>query len=241
MYINPIIGENGVIEEVSGIGHDITQKKLNEIEHTNSVKEKEILLKEVHHRVKNNMQVISSILSLQSSYVTDEHILEVLKESRNRIAAMASIYERLYSTTNLSDIRFSSYVRDLVESLVNAYELLDTSVELVFSLDEVFLSLNEAIPCGIILNELISNSLKYAFKGRKHGKIEITLISNLEKISLSLAHDGVGISKEINVEKTDTLGLQLVSTLVEQTEGTLILERENGTKFIISFDTKNEV
>ena len=241
MYINPIIGENGVIEEVSGIGHDITQKKLNEIEHTNSVKEKEILLKEVHHRVKNNMQVISSILSLQSSYVTDEHVLEVLKESRNRIAAMASIYERLYRTTNLSDIRFSSYVRDLVESLVNTYELLDTSVELVFSLDEVFLSLNEAIPCGLILNELISNSLKYAFKGRNHGKIEITLIGNLEKISLSLAHDGVGISKEINVEKTDTLGLQLVSTLVEQMEGTLILERQNGTKFIISFDTKNEV
>ena len=101
--------------------------------------------------------------------------------------------------------------------------------------------LNEAIPCGLILNELISNSLKYAFKGRKGGKIEITLISNLEKISLSLADDGVGISKEINVEKTDTLGLQLVSTLVEQMEGTLILERQNGKKFIISFDTKNEV
>lgn len=241
MYINPIVGERGVINEVSGIGHDITQKKLNEIELTNSLKEKEILLKEVHHRVKNNMQVISSILSLQSSYVTDDHVLEVLKESRNRIDAMASIHERLYRTTNLSDIRFSSYVKDLVESLVNTYELLDTSVELVFSLDEVFLSLNHAIPCGLILNELISNSLKYAFKGQKKGKIEITLISKLGKISLSLADDGVGIPEGINAQTTDTLGLQLVSTLVEQMEGTLYLDRQDGTKFIISFDTKPEV
>ena len=240
IYVNPVVGEDGDVVEISGIGHDITQKKLNEKELTNSLKEKEILLKEVHHRVKNNMQVISSILSLQSSYVTDEHVLEVLKESRNRIAAMASIHERLYRTTNLSDIRFSSYVKDLVESLVNTYELQDTSVELVFSLDEVFLSLNRAIPCGLVLNELISNSLKYAFRGRKTGKIEISLIGKPDKISLSLADNGVGIPEGISVENTDTLGLQLVSTLVEQMEGELHLERENGTRFIISFDTKQE-
>jgi len=238
IYVNPIIGENGEIEEVSGIAHDITQKKLIEIQLTNSLKEKETLLKEVHHRVKNNMQLISSILSLQSSYVKDEHILEVLKESRNRIASMASIHEQLYRTTNLSNICFSSYVRELVESLVNTYELLDTSVELVFLLDEVFLSLNHAIPCGLILNELISNSLKYAFEGRKAGKIEIYLSSELEKVSLSLKDDGVGIPENIMVDNTDTLGLQLVSTLVEQMEGDLQLERVNGTKFIISFDTK---
>lgn len=241
IYIHPIEDENGVIEEISGIGHDVTQKKLYEIELKKSLNEKEILLKEVHHRVKNNMQVISSILSLQSSYVTDKYVLDVLMESRNRIAAMASIHERLYRTTNLSDIRFSSYVQDLVESLVNTYELSEISVEVVFSLDEVFLSLNHAIPCGLILNELISNSLKYAFKGRKAGKIEVVLISKSEKISLSLADDGVGIPKDISVENTDTLGLQLVSTLVEQMEGKLLLERNNGTKFIISFDTKQEV
>lgn len=241
IYMNPILDENGNIQEISGIGHDITQKKLNELELTNSLKEKEILLKEVHHRVKNNMQVISSILSLQSAYVTDQGVLNVLRESRNRIAAMASIHERLYRTENLSDIKFSTYIKDLAESLVNTYELSNTSVELVFSLDEVFLSLNTAIPCGLILNELISNSLKYAFEGRPAGKIEIKLISESEKISLSLADDGIGIPENIKIDKTDTLGLQLVSTLVEQIEGKLHLEQKNGTKFIISFSTNTEV
>ena len=153
---------------------------------------------------------------------------------------MASIHERLYRSTNLSNIHFSSYIKDLAESLVNTYELLNTSVELVFSLDEVFLSLNTAIPCGLILNELISNSLKYAFQGRNNGIIDIKLISKSGKISLSLADNGVGISEEITVENTDTLGLQLVSTLVEQMEGQLYLERNNGTKFTISFTINNE-
>jgi PAS domain S-box-containing protein len=240
LYVNPIFGENGEIDEILGIGHDITQKKRNEDELTNSLKEKEILLKEVHHRVKNNMQVISSILSLQSAYVTDRRVLDVLRESRNRIAAMASIHERLYTTTNLSNFRFSSYIKDLAESLVNTYELSNTSVELVFSLDEVFLSLNNAIPCGLILNELISNSLKYAFEGMKYGRIDINLSSKSGKISLSLEDNGVGISEEITAENTDTLGLQLVSTLVEQMEGELRLERNNGTKFTISFTINNE-
>lgn len=240
MYVNPIISENGNIEEISGIAHDITQKKLYEQELTNSLKEKEILLKEVHHRVKNNLQVISSILSLQGAYLTDGYALEVLRNSKNRIAAMASIHERLYRTTNLSDIRFSSYVKDLVESLVNTYELPDIDVELVFSLDEVFLSLNHAIPCGLILNELISNSLKYAFQGRKNGKIEVRLKNEDEHISISVADDGIGIPSKISVENTDTLGLQLVSTLVEQIEGELSLDRENGTKFTFRFDIKQE-
>lgn len=236
IYLNPVLSENGEIEEISGIGHDITQKKLNELELTNSLNEKEILLKEVHHRVKNNMQVISSILNLQSSYVSDQHVLNALRESQNRIRAMASIHERLYRTKNLSDIKFSSYIKDLAESLVNTYELSNTSVELFFSLDEVFLSLNTAIPCGLILNELISNSLKYAFEGRKEGIIEIRLIREKEKISLSLRDNGVGIPEEVSVENTDTLGLQLVSTLVEQIEGELKVERLNGTMFTFTFN-----
>ncbi|MBL4709857.1 MAG: PAS domain S-box protein, partial [Flavobacteriales bacterium] len=236
IYLNPVLSENGEIEEISGIGHDTTQKKLNELELTNSLNEKEILLKEVHHRVKNNMQVISSILNLQSSYVTDQRVLDALRESQNRIRAMASIHERLYRTKNLSDIKFSSYIKDLAESLVNTYELSNTSVKLVFSLDEVFLSLNTAIPCGLILNELISNSLKYAFKDRNEGVIDIKLIREREKISLSLSDDGIGIPDNVNVENTDTLGLQLVYTLVEQIEGELKVERLNGTTFTFAFN-----
>ena len=240
IYLNPIYSEEGNIEEVSGIGHDTTQKKLYEIELRNSLNEKEILLKEVHHRVKNNMQVISSILNLQSAYVKDESILSVLRESQNRISAMASIHERLYRTKNFSDIKFSAYVRNLAESLVNTYELSKTSVELSFSLDEVFLTLNTAIPCGLIINELISNSLKYAFVGRDRGKIEISLRQRQNKVTLTISDNGMGMPEAINMNNTDTLGLQLVSTLVEQIDGTIKLNKKKGTSFSIEFNTNLE-
>ena len=181
IHMNPIYSQNGEIEEVSAISHDTTEKKLNEIKLKNSLNEKEILLKEVHHRVKNNMQVISSILNLQSANVTDESILTVLRESQSRIQAMASIHERLYRTKNFSDIRFSVYVRNLVESLVHTYDLSENKVKLSFKLDEVYLTLNAAIPCGLIINELISNSLKYAFVGKEKVKLKLNCIKRREK------------------------------------------------------------
>lgn len=240
IFLNPIYSEDGNIEEVSGIGHDTTQKKLYEIELTNSLNEKDILLKEVHHRVKNNMQVISSILNLQSAFVSDESVLAVLRESQNRIRAMASIHERLYRTKNFSDIKFSAYVKNLAESLVNTYELSEIPVKLFFTLDEVFLTLNTAIPCGLIINELISNCLKYAFVGREEGLIEIGLKQDNKLITLTIGDDGVGIPDDVNFENTDTLGLQLVSTLVEQIEGKVELNKERGTKFSIIFNSNLE-
>lgn len=240
IFLNPIYSDSGEIYEVSGISHDTTDKRLYEKELKKSLEEKEVLLKEVHHRVKNNMQVISSILNLQSAYVHDEGLLSILKESQNRIRAMASIHERLYRTKNFSDIRFSEYIKDLAENLVHTYELSKTKIELKCNIEEVFLTLNASIPCGLIINELISNSLKYAFEDRAEGLIELSLSKSGELVRLIVQDDGVGIPESLDIEQTDTLGLQLVSTLVEQIGGKMKLDITKGSKFIITFEPKIE-
>jgi len=240
IYLNPIYLESSKVEEVSGIGHDITEKKFSEQELKGSLKEKEVLLKEVHHRVKNNMQVISSILSLQSSAISNPKVLDILKESQNRIKAMAFIHERLYRTKDFSQIKFSEYVKSLTESLVSTYDITNKKLKLLFDIEEVFLNLDSAIPCGLILNELISNSLKYAFNGSDGGTISIGL-KELKggKILLSVHDDGVGIPESIEISDTETLGLQLVHTLTEQLEGEIKLTRDKGSKFDLIF-TKSE-
>lgn len=235
-YLNPINIESDQVVEISGIGHDITSKKISEENLKSSLKEKEVLLKEVHHRVKNNMQVISSILSLQSSYIHEPKTLDILRESQNRIKSMAFIHERLYRTKDFSKINFSDYIENLSKSLINTYEAGQVKVNVSFDLDEVFLNLDSAIPCGLILNELISNSLKYAFKGRKRGNIIVKLKEKeKQKIKLSVQDDGVGIDKDFNISKTETLGLQLVHTLTEQLEGKLKLTSNKGSRFDITF------
>jgi two-component sensor histidine kinase len=236
IYLNPIYSDKGEVLEVSGIGHDITDKKLSEANLVNSLKEKEVLLKEVHHRVKNNMQVISSILSLQSAYVKDESILDILKESQNRIKSMAFIHEKLYRTKDFSQIKFSEYLKNLAKNLIETYELSRTKVILNTELDEIYLNLDEAIPCGLIVNELISNSLKYAFIEKERGIISLSLTKEKSKVKLVIADNGSGLSEDIDYQNTDSLGLQLVNTLVEQLEGEIELMRDGGTKFTITFE-----
>tara|TARA_B100000508_G_C11458314_1_gene277882 strand:+ start:1 stop:1233 length:1233 start_codon:yes stop_codon:yes gene_type:complete len=237
IYLNPILSDKGTIEEISGIGHDTTEKKLYEQNLQNSIEEKEVLLKEVHHRVKNNMQVISSILNLQSHYIKDQNSLNVLRESQSRIKAMASIHERLYSNESFSKIKFSEYAEKLAKDLVQTYDL-DSSIKLECSFDEVFLSLNQAIPCGLIINELISNALKHAFKGKSDGKINLSVKHHDNNILLSVKDNGVGMPSEIDYRNTDSLGLQLVNTLVKQIEGELELNKSEGTNFLIRFQKR---
>tara|TARA_B100001109_G_scaffold255434_1_gene258424 strand:+ start:16725 stop:20957 length:4233 start_codon:yes stop_codon:yes gene_type:complete len=242
IFLNPIFSNN-VVSEVSGIAHDITEKKRNEIKLYNSLKEKEVLLKEVHHRVKNNMQVISSILSLQSAYVHDQTILNILRESQNRIKSMAFIHESLYRTKDFSKIVFSEYLKNLAQNLIDTYELKTNDVSLIDELDKIYLNLDSAIPCGLIVNELISNSLKYAFVENQKGEIYLSLkeiANNGNTIELVIADNGVGISDEIDISQTETLGLQLVSTLVEQIEGNIKIETNKGTRFTITFEGKQE-
>lgn len=235
VFLNPIFNENKEVVLVSGIAHDITDKQIAEENLKGSLKEKEVLLKEVHHRVKNNLQVISSILNLQSSYVEDEKTITILRESQDRIKTMSIIHESLYQANDFSKINFSQYIVSLSKNLVLSYGNLNSFVETVFEVEEVFLSLDLSIPCGLIINELVSNALKYAFKGKEKGKINIILTLKNGTVTIKISDNGVGMSKSINIKETNTLGLQLVTALVEQIEGKLKIDYNKGTTFTITF------
>ena len=235
VFINPIKKEDGEIDELSFIGRDITEKKIAEKNLKESLKQKELLLKEVHHRVKNNMQVISSILNLQSAYVKDPQTLQVLKESQNRIKSMSFIHESLYKHDDFSRIDFSEYITNLVRNLFRTYDVFDDNIVLDLKIDKIYLNLDAAIPCGLIVNELISNSLKYAFDINSVGIIKIMLTLQDDLVVLTVGDNGKGIPKELDIDNTETLGLQLISSLVEQLEGEMDLNRVNGTNFTIKF------
>jgi PAS domain S-box-containing protein len=236
ILLYPIKDINNQVVEVSGIGFDITENKINEEKITQSLKEKDILLKEVHHRVKNNMQVISSILNLQSSYVKDTYALNLLKECQNRIKSMAFIHESLYQTKNFESVNFSEYVATLSKNLVHTYSINTKKIKLILTLEKLFLSLDASIPCGLIINEIISNSLKYAFPDNRDGIIFVNLRVVKNKVSIEVGDNGVGIPETVDVKNTQTLGLQLVDTLVEQINGTIKLTRNKGTIFSIEFN-----
>jgi len=227
--------DKGKVCEISGIGNDITEKILAEEKLKESLKEKEILLKEVHHRVKNNPQVISSILNLQSSHVKDDKTLNILKESQNKIKSMAFIHESLYQTNDFSKIDFSEYVISLYKNLVHSYELFDNFVALKLNVKEVSLNLDQSIPCGLLINELILNALKYAFPKEKKGIIAVELYEKQGVIYLTVRDNEMGLPKNIDFRNTESLGLQLVMTLTEQIGGEITLDNSRDAKYDITF------
>ncbi len=223
---------------VEGVLRDITDRKRAEEQVRSSLKEKEVLLQEIHHRVKNNMQIISSLLNLQSRNISDENVREMFKMSRDRIKSMALIHEKLYQSENLSKINFAQYVQSLTLHLRHTYNTNVDRIKLDTMVKDVFLDINKAIPCGLIINELVSNSLKHAFPDNKKGNIQIHLhTGNNGDIRLLVSDDGIGFAKDVNIQKPDSLGLQLVNDLVEQLEGTLKLDLTSGTSYEISFST----
>lgn len=238
IHLNPIkIEEKDMrVFEVSSIAQDITDKKFAEDSIQASLKEKEVLLQEIHHRVKNNLQVISSILNLQSSYIKDTKIVSILRESQNRIKSMAFIHESLYGAKDFSSINFSDYVKNLAQNLIYSYRIQEDKVKLSLNLKPVHLPLDSAIPCGLIINELVSNALKYAFPEDRKGKVEIQLYLKDDHVNLQVADDGVGLPDDFNLEQTESLGLQLVSTLAEQLSASMEINSENGTSFNLIFD-----
>ena len=215
---------------------DITERKEYEKQLEESITEKEVLLKEVHHRVKNNMQVISSILNLQSSYISDETALGILRESQDRIKSMSFVHESLYQSKTLSEVNFSEYIQNIARNLFHSYGRPQGGISLVFELEEVFLNLDTSIPCGLIINEVVSNSLKYAFEGKEKGviKVEFGKLSN-GNLKLIISDDGIGLPEEFDIENAESLGLQLVTTLVTQVSGNLVINRKKGTIFSIEF------
>jgi two-component sensor histidine kinase len=216
---------------------DLAERKHAEDRLTVSLKEKEVLLKEIHHRVKNNFQIITSLLNLQTRNITDPEMIKQFDDSTNRIRAMALVHEKLYQSSDLSQIDFASYIKTIAEDLYNSYATIMERPELVIEADEVRLPIDQAIPCGLIVNELITNALKYAFPPGSPGRrLSITLQKEHGgMIHIRISDNGVGLPAVIDIEKNSSLGLQLVVLLIKQVRGTYRLDRSGGTEWAISF------
>jgi two-component sensor histidine kinase len=201
-----------------------------------SLQEKEVLLKEIHHRVKNNLQVVSSLLHLQSEQIQDPRITEAFRDSQNRVRSMALIHERLYQSENLAVIDFAAYVHNLAEHLLHSYGVGMENVTLDVEADAVSLDIDTAAPCGLLLNELVSNALKHGFPDGRKGVIQVGLCSDQDgHLTLTISDDGVGFPKDLDMQNTRSLGLQLVQTLVQQLDGRIEVHRRNGTAFRVTF------
>ena len=223
------------------ISRDITENKKAEEKIRQSLKEKEVLLKEVHHRVKNNLQIMLSILNLQYANIADKKTLNLLRDIRGRIKAMSFIHELLYQANDFSRINFSEYINSITNNLIYSYTQ-NNAVDLKLEVGTIFLDLDRAIPCGLIINEVVTNALKYAFVGassierrQKKGGIYISLQQSDNTIQLIIADNGEGFPKKIDFRNTESLGMQLVVTLVQQLRGTISLDNSTGTKYSISF------
>lgn len=213
---------------------DITERKLSEKKVKQSLYEKEVLLKEVHHRVKNNLQIISSILSLQSFSISDQQTIDLLTNSQNRIRSMSLIHELLYQTKDFSTINFSEYIRSISTNLFQSYNQ-SADIHLITELEELFLDLDLAIPCGLIINELVTNSLKYAFDINGEGEVKIQLSQKGDDVLLKMQDNGKGFPETINFRATESLGMQLVVSLVDQIDGEIVFDNSHGTSYEIRF------
>ena len=231
----PVINEEGDLEGVVSTFADITERVEAEAQIKASLREKEVLLKEVHHRVKNNLQIISSLLYLQARNVEDERPMEVLRDSQSRIRSMALVHERLYESPDLARVDFAEYVRTLASHLIRSYGVNTRAIQLLVNVDDVSLGVDTAIPCGLIINELVSNALKHAFPESREGTLSIELGGGNGLFTLTIRDDGVGFPKDVDFRDTGSLGLRLVNMLVDQLEGNIELDRNKGTEFKITF------
>ena len=236
----PIMEDGKVVASVT-VFQDITELKRIDGQLRKSLAEKEILLREVHHRVKNNMFVIISLLSLQSGSLSDPRAIEVLRECQNRIRTMLIIYEKLYRSPDLSKVDFDEYIRDLTTSLFETYSVHPGKITLDLDIAGVSIDIEKAMPCGLIINELLSNSIKYGFPEDSSGKITVSIQpAGANEIELVVGDNGVGMPEDTDMTKAKTFGLQLVNILVDQLDGKLQLNYEKGTEFRILFKVEQD-
>lgn len=237
LSISPIYDTEGNLTHFIGIQTDITERQQIQEQLIASLKEKEVLLKEIHHRVKNNLQIVSSLLNLQSSYIQDEQALAMFKDSHNRIKSMALIHEKLYRSSDFTKIDLPDYIRSLTSNLFSSYRQVSSRIDLKQKIEDITLDIDTAIPCGLIINELISNSLKYAFPGEMKGKISISFYHQQEnnRFILKVSDNGVGLPPGFNPLETESLGWQLIISLTEQLGGELTFSSQKGTDVTIVF------
>ena len=240
LFLNPIESSEDK-PEISAIAYDITERKRIDRAIRSALKEKEILLQEVHHRVKNNLQIINSILNLQKNFVEDPNAITGLEEIQNRVSTMSIIHETLYQNTDVSNIGFSAYLTRISGNIIQSYRS-STMVELVTELEDIQAPLDQAIPCGLILNEWVSNAMKYAFEGMEKGTITVALRKlepedkpEEEEIQIEVRDNGIGLPEGFDWSGRDSLGLYLVQALSEQLDGELLAESDEGARFLVSF------
>ncbi|MBN2110785.1 MAG: HAMP domain-containing protein [Methanosarcinaceae archaeon] len=217
-------------DEVMSVVKDITEIKQSE-----DARKKDILLKEIHHRVKNNLQVMSSLLRLQSKRFRDREVIEAFRESQHRAKSMALAHENLYHSNDLENIDLQTYIPKLIKYLVNSYGFSPDDIKTHINIKNIIFGIDTSIPIGLIITELVSNSLKYAFK-EGTGEINVELYPENGKFILKVSDNGIGFPEYMDFRETDSLGLQLVNSLVEQIEGTIELDRKNGSAFKITFE-----
>ncbi len=232
-----------VVERAMRVWRIVDEYRKNEQEIRSALNEKETILKEIHHRVKNNFQVVCSVLSLQSQYIQDEQVLDMFMETQDRVRAMALIHEKLYKADDVGHLDFKIYMENLVHGLFWSYGTDPKRIRLEVDVEDISLGINWTVPCGLIINELVSNSLKYAFPSswKGVGTIKISLFKNNdEEVELIVEDNGIGIPKNLDLRQIDSFGLELVTILAEdQLNGKVILKRNNGTQFRILFPKTN--
>ncbi len=228
--------EGGQVTHWAGINLDISRLKQAEQAIRGSLREKEVLLREIHHRVKNNMQVISSLVDLQADALANSAVREPFAEIRDRVRSMALVHEQLYQSESLAEVNFAEYTQSLLTYLWNSYGGLLADVELKLDLQPVSLTIDTAIPCGLLLNELATNALKHAFRNRSAGELSISLhVRSDQLICLTVSDNGAGLPSGLNWRKTHSMGLQLVRTLVKQLKAEVKVSTSGGTRFEIVF------
>lgn len=234
--LNPIDTEAGVMVLASII--DITERRRAQLGLENALLEKTVLLNEVHHRVKNNLQVITSLLNLQADYAADPRVRAILAESCGRVKAMALTHQLLYERKDFSRLDLGDYLDRLVQSIRATYRASGGRISLILELppESVHLDLERTIPCGLLVNELVTNSFKHAFPAERRGRIVIQLSESSDgQIHFSVADDGIGLPEGVELAQSSSLGLQLVQLFVEQLHGVYVIEREGGTRFSVHF------
>lgn len=236
--LTPIIDEQGRLKNIVVIDTDITLRKRMEEQIRAALEEKGMLLREIHHRVKNNLQIIISLFNLQTSYVADEKAYKALREGQDRIKSMALIHERFYQADGLSQIDFDEYIKRLTENLMQSFRIEPGRISLVIHSEKIALDIDTAVPTGLIINEIVTNALKHAFHGRPSGELQIELTQPAtDQFLLSIADNGIGFPEGVKPEELDSLGIQLIQALTHQLDGEMKIETTpgKGVKYIITF------
>ena len=232
--INPVqTGEGPMILSVI---LDLSERKQSEKRIQDALQQKDLLLREVHHRVKNNLQVIHSLLDLQALKSKDTELVGMLRDSQNRVRSMSLIHQTLYQSQNFAQVDFQRFLGELLPRLTEAYASMSNQVRITINAHDVKLPINEAIPCGLIVNELVSNALKHGFPGQQTGHVEVNIREHEDNwVELSISDDGEGIPQDLDIARTDSLGLQLVNLLAQQLHGQLDIRRAKPTRFSLRF------